>query len=77
MLRKISDDKQLTLESVQMHAKDVGSTLVQIHGLNKRIKLLSAHLTTHKKDKHSSRGLLMMVAKRRKLVKYAKQHNLQ
>ncbi len=51
---------------------DTGSPEVQVAILTSRIEELSAHLDTHKKDVHSRRGLLAMVAKRRKLLDYLK-----
>ena len=52
------------------HGKDTGSPEVQVAILTERITALTDHLKTHKKDKHSRRGLLMMVGKRRKLLAY-------
>ena len=51
---------------------DTGSPEVQVAVLTARIDELSTHLETHKKDVHSRRGLLAMVAKRRKLLDYLK-----
>ena len=51
-------------------AKDTGSPEVQIAILTARIEELSTHMQVHKKDFHSRRGLLAMVAKRRKLLDY-------
>ncbi len=51
---------------------DTGSTGFQVAVLTKRIAHLTEHLTEHKHDHASRRGLLMMVAKRRKLLDYAK-----
>jgi small subunit ribosomal protein S15 len=52
------------------HGKDTGSPEVQIALLTARIKDLTEHFKTHKKDHHSRRGLLKMVARRRKLLNY-------
>ncbi len=52
------------------HEKDTGSSKVQIALLSERIEELSGHLKTHKKDHHSRRGLLTLVAKRRAHQKY-------
>jgi small subunit ribosomal protein S15 len=52
--------------------KDTGSAQVQVAILTDRIKELTEHLKTHKKDNHSRRGLLLMVGKRRKLLNYVK-----
>lgn len=51
---------------------DTGSPEVQVAILTSRIEELSEHMRTHKKDFHSRRGLLSMVAKRRKLLDYLK-----
>ncbi len=51
---------------------DTGSPEVQVAILTSRIATLTEHFKTHKKDNHSRRGLLMMVALRRKLLDYAR-----
>ena len=51
---------------------DTGSPEVQVAVLSERIKNLTDHLSTHSKDFHSRRGLLMMVGKRRRLLEYLK-----
>ena len=51
---------------------DTGSAEVQIAILSERIKNLTEHLQTHKKDVHSRRGLLVMVGQRRRLLDYVK-----
>ena len=53
-------------------AGDTGSAEVQIAILSERIKNLTEHLQTHKKDVHSRRGLLVMVGQRRRLLDYLK-----
>ena len=58
---------------VQRHGRgdgDTGSTEVQVALLTARINELTEHLREHKKDHHSRRGLLMLVGKRRRLLKY-------
>ncbi len=55
--------------------KDTGSPEVQVALLTTRITELSEHMQVHKKDFHSRRGLLAMVAKRRKLLDYLKKNN--
>ena len=69
-------DKQNIIEENRVHEKDTGSSEVQIALLSKRIAHLTEHLKTHRKDFHSRRGLLMMTAKRRKLLDYLKRENL-
>ena len=51
---------------------DTGSVEVQVAILTERIKNLTAHMASHKKDLHTRRGLLMMVSNRRRLLKYLK-----
>ena len=53
-------------------AGDTGSPEVQVAILSSRIATLTDHFKSHKKDNHSRRGLLMMVAQRRKLLDYLK-----
>ncbi len=52
------------------HEGDTGSPEVQVAILSERIKNLTEHLQTHKKDFHSRRGLLIMVGQRRRLLDY-------
>lgn len=56
---------------------DTGSPEVQVALLTERISTLTEHLKTHKKDKHSRRGLLMMVNRRNRLLKYLRETNLE
>ena len=56
--------------SNRIHESDTGSADVQIAILTERIRQLQDHLSQHKQDKHSRRGLLMMVGKRRRLLNY-------
>ena len=60
----------------QTHEGDTGSPEVQIAILTERIRYLTTHLQTHKKDHHSRRGLLMMVGQRRGLLNYLKAKDL-
>lgn len=62
--------KQNTIRDVKKHDNDTGSTEVRIALLTRRINELSDHLKKHHKDNHSRRGLLKLVAQRRKLIKY-------
>ncbi len=54
------------------HEGDTGSPEVQVAILTERIRNLTEHLQTHKKDFHSRRGLLIMVGQRRRLLDYVK-----
>ncbi len=62
--------KAVVIKKHQVHASDTGSTKVQVAILSTRIDELAKHLKTHKKDNHSRRGLLKMVADRRTHLKY-------
>ncbi len=62
--------KQNVLKDVRRHDTDTGSPEAQVALLTRQIEELSAHLRTHKKDFHSRRGLLQIVADRRKHLKY-------
>ena len=54
----------------RLHSKDTGSTELQIAILTEKIRQLTQHLREHKKDVHSRRGLINMVSRRRRLLKY-------
>lgn len=58
------------LKTYAREANDTGSAEVQIALLTERINELTEHLRVHKKDDHSRRGLLIMVGKRKRLLKY-------
>ena len=64
------EEKQAIMAEYATHEGDTGSPEVQVAVLTKRIKDLTEHLKTHKKDHHSRRGLLMMVGHRRNLLAY-------
>ena len=68
-------EKVKLIEKFKVHEKDTGSTEVQIAILSEEIRRLALHLKTHPKDNHSRRGLLGMVAKRKKLLDYLKVAN--
>ncbi len=65
-----STDKQSIIDKFGQGKNDTGSPEVQIALLSVQIAKLADHLKTHKKDEHSRRGLLSMVAKRRRLLSY-------
>ena len=65
----VKDTKTLISE-FGTHETDTGSPEVQVAVLTERINHLTEHLRTHKKDHHGRRGLLMMVGKRRRLLNY-------
>ena len=67
-----AEQKKEIIEKFSTHEGDTGSPEVQVAILTSRINLLSAHMNEHTKDFHSRRGLLSMVAKRRRLLDYLK-----
>ena len=72
--------KEIKAQIVAEYGKtpnDTGSTEVQIAILTYRIRELTEHLKTHKKDHHSRRGLLKMVGKRRGLLDYLKSKDIE
>jgi small subunit ribosomal protein S15 len=66
------EEKNKVISEFATKAGDTGSPEVQVAILTSRISTLTEHFKTHKKDNHSRRGLLMMVAQRRKLLDYLK-----
>jgi len=70
-----TETKQSVVAKYKLHKTDTGSPEVQVAILSQRIKQLEDHFKTHSKDHHSTRGLLSMVARRRRLLKYLKSRN--
>ena len=66
------EEKRKLISRFHRNDQDTGSAEVQIAILTTRIKNLTEHFKTHKKDNHSRRGLLSLVSRRRKLLKYLK-----
>ncbi len=64
------EKKQAIIKDLQSSKNDSGSAAVQVGVLTERIKELTEHLKTNKKDFAARRGLLQMVGKRRRLLKY-------
>ena len=62
--------KQNVISQFRVHKTDTGSPEVQVAILSRRISELTEHFKTHRKDHHSRRGLLQMVARRRRLLDY-------
>ena len=69
--------KKKLMKDFRLHDNDTGSAAVQIALLTERINYLTKHFQSHKKDHHSRQGLLKIVNRRRKLLKYLKSHNPQ
>jgi small subunit ribosomal protein S15 len=68
--------KQELIQQYGRSEGDTGSAEVQIALLTERINELTEHLRSHRKDHHSRRGLLMLVGKRRRLLRYLERANL-
>ena len=67
-----SDNKKTLIEKFRLHESDTGSPEVQVGLLTNRISYLTDHLKIHKKDHHSRRGLLKLVGRRRRLLNYVR-----
>ena len=63
------------IDSLQLNSKDVGSSEVQIGLLSEKINNLTNHFKKNKTDKHSTRGLLFAVNRRKRLLEYLKSNN--
>ena len=71
-----AERKQEVIKEYATKEGDTGSVEVQVAVITERINNLSAHMKDHKKDVHSRRGLLALVAQRRKLLDYLKSGDL-
>jgi len=63
------------IDSLKINSKDVGSSSVQIGQLSEKINNLSGHFKKNKNDKHSTRGLLYAVNRRKRLLEYLKNND--
>lgn len=70
-----TDKKAAAIKDVQAHKNDTGSPAAQVAVLTERIKEITAHLQTNKHDFMARRGLLQMVGKRRRLLRYIAAHD--
>lgn len=75
MVQTLEIKKEL-ISQYKLHETDTGSPEVQIGLLTHRILYLTEHLKVHKKDHHSRRGLLVLVGRRRKLLNYVKNNDV-
>ena len=73
----MQNKKQEIIESLKTHPKDVGSSEVQIGLLSEKINNLTSHFGKNKNDKHSTRGLLKAVNRRKRLLEYLKKNNFE
>lgn len=72
-----ADKKQKVIKGLQTDKNDTGSSAVQVGILTERIKELTDHLKANKHDYMARRGLLQMVGKRKRLLKYIADHDSQ
>ncbi|RMD85278.1 MAG: 30S ribosomal protein S15 [Candidatus Dadabacteria bacterium] len=68
-------NKSSVIEKFRRHDNDCGSAEVQIAILTERINHLAGHFAVHRNDKHSRRGMINLVNKRKKLLKYLRESN--
>lgn len=72
-----NDQKQGIIDSYAVHEGDTGSPEVQIALITERLRYLNEHFTVHARDHHSRRGLLKLVGRRRRLLDYLKNKNIE
>ncbi|HET7320541.1 MAG TPA: 30S ribosomal protein S15 [Candidatus Saccharimonadales bacterium] len=72
-----TEKKQAAIKSAQVHKDDTGGSSVQVAVLTERIKELTEHLKVNKHDYMARRGLLQMVGKRRRLLRYVAERDSQ
>ena len=80
MADKLSISKERTAELIAEFGKDAndsGRAEVQVAIISERIRNLTEHLKVHKKDNHSRRGLMMLIGKRRGLLKYITERDIE
>ena len=71
-----AQEKSKIIEDFRVHPTDTGSPEVQVALLTTRINQLTEHLKVHKHDHHSRRGLLQMVGRRRRLLRYLQNNDV-
>jgi small subunit ribosomal protein S15 len=76
-LPQTQEVKSGIIEEYQLHEGDTGSPEVQVALLTHRIAELTEHFKTHKQDHHSRRGLLKLVGRRRRLLDYMKNQDIE
>ena len=72
----MENNKKSVIKSLAINEKDTGSSEIQIGLLTQKIDMLSKHFKKSKKDKHSSLGLLKAINRRKRLLEYLKNHNV-
>ena len=71
----MENNNKKIIDSLKLNSKDVGSSEVQIGLLSEKINNLTNHFKKNKNDKHSTRGLLFAVNRRKQLLEYLKRNN--
>ena len=70
-------DKSATISEYRLHDSDTGSSEVQIALLTERITQLTEHLKVHKGDHHTRRGLMKLIGRRRRLLDYVRNNDVE
>jgi small subunit ribosomal protein S15 len=70
-------DKAATISTYRLHETDTGSPEVQVAILSERIAHLTEHLKVHKGDHHTRRGLMKLIGRRRRLLDYVRDNNVE
>lgn len=70
-------DKAATIAEHRLHETDTGSPEVQIAILTERIRHLTEHLKVHKGDHHTRRGLMQLIGRRRRLLNYVRDNDVE
>jgi small subunit ribosomal protein S15 len=70
-------EKSATIAEHRLHETDTGSPEVQIALLSERITLLTEHLKLHKGDHHTRRGLMKIIGRRRRLLDYVRNNDVE
>lgn len=73
----LKEEKREIIEKYRTHENDTGSAAIQVALMTTRINTLNEHLKINKKDHHSRRGLVMLVGKRKRLLEYIKNNDLE
>jgi len=76
-LTLLKEEKREIIEKHKLHDSDTGSSAIQVAIMTSRINTLNEHLKGNKKDHHSRRGLVMLVGKRKRLLEYIKNSDLE
>lgn len=70
-------DKQAVIQEHKLHEADTGSSEVQVALLTDRIGRLTEHLRVHKGDHHTRRGLMRLIGRRRRLLDYVRDNDVE